>query len=56
MVLARLSTAGMRVNASKSKQNEYVGYWITRKGTQPVYNKVDIILKLKAPETRRELH
>jgi Reverse transcriptase (RNA-dependent DNA polymerase) len=36
MVPARLSTAGMRVNASKSKffaeQIEYLGYWITRKG------------------------
>jgi hypothetical protein len=32
MVLARLSTAGMRVNISKSKffaeQIEYLGYWI----------------------------
>jgi Reverse transcriptase (RNA-dependent DNA polymerase) len=43
MVVARLSTAGMRVNASKSKflseQFEYLGYWITRKGIQPVHNK-----------------
>jgi hypothetical protein len=34
MVLARLSTVGMRVNISKSKffaeQIEYLGYWITR--------------------------
>jgi hypothetical protein len=34
MVLARLSTAGMRVNISKYKffaeQIEYLGYWITR--------------------------
>jgi Reverse transcriptase (RNA-dependent DNA polymerase) len=42
MVLARLSTAGMRVNALKSKffaeQIEYlgIGYWITRQGIQPV--------------------
>jgi Reverse transcriptase (RNA-dependent DNA polymerase) len=39
MVLARLSTAGMRVNASTSKfsaeQIEYLGYWVTRKGIQP---------------------
>jgi Reverse transcriptase (RNA-dependent DNA polymerase) len=37
MVLARLSTAGMRVNASKSKffteQIEYMGYWISRQYT-----------------------
>jgi dihydroorotate dehydrogenase len=34
MVLARLLTAGMRLNISKSKffaeQIEYLGYWITR--------------------------
>jgi hypothetical protein len=40
MVLARLSTAGMRVNISKSKffaeQIEYLGYWITRQGIQPI--------------------
>jgi Reverse transcriptase (RNA-dependent DNA polymerase) len=58
MVLARLSTAGMRVNASKSKffaeQIEYlgIGYWITRHGTQPVHNKVEAILNIKAPNTR----
>jgi hypothetical protein len=36
MLLTRLSTAGMRVNISKSKffeeQIEYLGYWITRQG------------------------
>jgi hypothetical protein len=57
MVLARLSTVGMRVNASISKffaeQIEYLGYWITRKGIQPVYNKVESILKIKAPKTRK---
>jgi hypothetical protein len=40
MLLARLSTAGMRVNISKSKffaeQIEFLGYWITRKGIQPI--------------------
>jgi hypothetical protein len=34
MVLARLSTAGMRVNISKTKffaeQTQYLGYWINR--------------------------
>jgi hypothetical protein len=59
MVLARLSTADMRVNASKSKffaeQIEYLCYWITRKGIQPVYKKVEAILKIKAPKTRKEL-
>jgi Reverse transcriptase (RNA-dependent DNA polymerase)/RNase H-like domain found in reverse transcriptase len=58
MLLARLSTAGMRVNASKSKffseQIEYLGYWISRKGIQSVQSKVDAILKIKAP-TKREV-
>jgi hypothetical protein len=58
MVLARLSTAGMRVNASKSRffveQIEYLGYWITQKGIHPVYDNVETI-KVKAPKTRKEL-
>jgi hypothetical protein len=45
MVLERLSTAGMRVNISKSKffaeQMEYLGYWITRQGIQPIRNVID---------------
>jgi hypothetical protein len=61
MVIARLSTAGMRVNISKSKffaeQIEYLGYWITRQGIQPIRNKVEMnaILNIKAPKTRKEL-
>jgi hypothetical protein len=64
MVLARLSTAGMRVNISRSKffaeQIEYLGYWIldtgywiTRQGIQPIRNKVEAILNIKAPKTRK---
>jgi hypothetical protein len=59
MVLARLSTAGMKVNISKSKffteQIEYLGYWITRKGIQPMRNKVEAILNNKALKTKKEL-
>jgi hypothetical protein len=44
MVLARISTVGMRLNISKSKffaeQIEYLGYLITRQGIQPIHNKV----------------
>jgi hypothetical protein len=60
MVLARLLTAGMRVNISKSKffaeQIEYLGYWITRQDIQPIRNKVDMnaILNIKAPKTRKD--
>jgi hypothetical protein len=55
MVRARLST----VNASKSnffsERIEYLGYWITRKGIQPVYKKVEVIIKIKAPKSKRLL-
>jgi Reverse transcriptase (RNA-dependent DNA polymerase) len=51
MVLARLSTVGMRINASKSKffaeQIEYLGYWINRKGIQPVQSKVEPFLRFR---------
>jgi hypothetical protein len=57
MVLARLLTSGMRVNVSKSKffaeQIEYPGYWINRQGIQPIRNKVEAILNIKTPKTRR---
>jgi hypothetical protein len=55
MVLARLSIAGMRVNISKSKffaeHIEYLGYWITRQGIQPIRN--EAILNIKAPKTSK---
>jgi Reverse transcriptase (RNA-dependent DNA polymerase) len=60
MVLARISTAGMRVNASKSKffseQIEYLGkgYWITRQGIQfTIKWKPYLILRLQKPEPER---
>jgi hypothetical protein len=59
MVLARLSTVDMRVNISKSKfsaeQIEYLGYWITRQSIQPICNKVEATLNIKAPKSRNEL-
>jgi hypothetical protein len=58
MVLARLSTAGMRVNTSKSmlfaEQIEYLGYWITIQDIQPIHNMVEAILNIKAPKIRKE--
>jgi hypothetical protein len=50
----------MRVNISKSKfiaeQIEYLthGYWITIEGIQPLHNKVEAILNIKAPKARKE--
>jgi hypothetical protein len=58
MVLARLSTTGMKVNISKSKffakQIQYLGYWITRQGIQPIRNEVETIINIKASKTRKE--
>jgi hypothetical protein len=59
MILARLSTVGMTVNISKSKffaeQIEYLGYWITRQGIQPIRNKVEMnaILNIKVPKQEK---
>jgi hypothetical protein len=61
IVLSILSTAGMRMNISKSKffaeQIEYLvhEYWITRQGIQPICNKVEMnaILNIKAPKIRK---
>jgi hypothetical protein len=48
MVLARLFTAGMRANVSKSKlfteQIEYLAYWITRQAIQPMHKRTEAIL------------
>jgi hypothetical protein len=56
--LPRLSTAGLRVNFPKSKffaeQIEYLGYWITRQGIQPIHNKVEAILNIKAPKNNKK--
>jgi hypothetical protein len=49
----------MRVNISKSKffaeQIEYLvhEYWIIRQVIQPIHNKVEAILNIKAPKTRK---
>jgi hypothetical protein len=40
LVFSRLSEAGLKVNANKSyfavSEIEYLGYWITRNGIQPL--------------------
>ncbi len=46
-VLARLQEAGLKINANKSffarTELEYLGYWITREGIQPLPKKVEAI-------------
>ena len=58
-VLTRLTRAGLKVNAKKSffarSQLEYLGYWITRDGIQPVKEKVAAMMNIAEPKTRREL-
>jgi hypothetical protein len=59
MVLARISTAGMRVNISKSKffteKIEYLLYWIIRGGIQSMRYKVEMnaILNIRTTKTRK---
>ena len=58
-VLHRLQSAGLKVNAKKSffakPELEYLGYWVTRQGVQPLPNKVEAIKNLAPPNTRRKL-
>ena len=58
-ILARLTQAGLKVNAKKSffarGELEYLGYWITRDGIQPMKEKVQSIMNLDEPKTRKEL-
>src|SRR5688500_14330316 len=48
--LNQLSEVGLKINASKCSfcqaELEYLGYWITRNGIEPVTKKVEAILKL----------
>ena len=58
-VLTRLKNAGLKVNAKKSffgrGELEYLGYWITREGIQPVPKKVDAIQAIKTPANKKDL-
>jgi hypothetical protein len=59
IVFKRLQQAGLKVNATKSffgkEELEYLGYWITRAGIQPIAKKVDAIKNIAPPKTKREL-
>jgi len=58
-VLQRLLEAGLKINADKSffgrAALEYLGYWITRDGIQPLDKKVVAILRIQPPKTRKQL-
>ncbi|MGH7974544.1 MAG: RNase H-like domain-containing protein, partial [bacterium] len=58
-VLIRLSNANLKINVSKSKfcqtEVEYLGFWITREGIQPLPRKVDAMIKIARPRNRKQL-
>ena len=58
-VLTRLERAGFRANVRKcyfaETEIEYLGYYLTRKGIQPQPKKVEAILRLQPPKTKRQL-
>ena len=59
LVFSQLSEAGLKVNANKShfavSEIEYLGYWITRNGIQPVPKKVEAIQCIAPPTTRKQV-
>ena len=58
-MLEKLETAGLKTNASKScfaaHDLEYLGYWISQDGIQPLSAKVEAIKKVAKPKNRRAL-
>ena len=57
--MKRIQTAGLKVNADKSffgnSELEYLGYWITQEGIQPIPKKVEAIRALEPPQTKKQL-
>ena len=58
-VLRRVKDAGLKVNAKKSffgrQELEYLGYWVTREGIQPLKSKVKAIHQIAPPKTKKQL-
>jgi hypothetical protein len=58
-VLRHVRLAGLKINARKSffakSGLEYLGYWVTRKGIQPMPKKVDAMMRLEEPKTCKQL-
>jgi hypothetical protein len=58
-VLRRMRQAGLKINAKKSffarSELEHLGCWVTRKGIQPMPKKVDAMMRLEEPKTRKQL-
>jgi len=58
-VFTKLRNARLKVNMKKSffsrAELEYLGYWITHDGIQPMANKVHAITNIAPPKTKKEL-
>ena len=58
-LLNRVSAAGLKVNGKKSffarSELEYLGYFITKEGIRPVEKKVEAIMNLAPPTTKKQL-
>ena len=56
-VLLCLSKVGLKVNANKSHfakfEIEYLGYWITRNGIQPLHKKVEALQNITPPKNKK---
>jgi transposase InsO family protein len=59
LVFKRLEQANFRANLHKcffaQDELDYLGYWLTRQGLQPQPKKVEAILRLTPPKTKRQL-
>jgi hypothetical protein len=59
LVLSQFSEAGLKINANKSQfavsEIEYLGYWITRNGIQPVHKKVEAIQCITPLITKKQV-
>jgi hypothetical protein len=59
LVFKRLEQANFRANLHKCffarDELDYLGYWLTRRGLQPQPKKVEAIMRLTPPKTKRQL-
>jgi len=58
-VLNRLTEAGLKINASKSffarTELEYLGFWLSREGIQPLPKKVEAIMKIAPLKNKKRV-
>ena len=58
-VLLQLSEVGLNINANKlhfaKVEIEYLGYWITQDGIQPLPKKVEALQNIAPPKSKKQL-